>query len=72
MKKVRNMSKEELVRNRKQITEDIAGRAILRKDVEILREEKVQLNCIDMGYRSLTRLQYLHGELCILDPSSAA
>jgi hypothetical protein len=72
MKKVRNMSKEELVCNRKQIREDIAGRAILRKDVEILREEKVQLNCIDMGYRSLTRLQYPHGDLCILDPSSAA
>jgi hypothetical protein len=49
MKKVRNMSKEELVFDREQIMEDIAGRAMLRKDVEISHEDKVQLNCIDMG-----------------------
>jgi hypothetical protein len=68
MKKVRKMSKRELVFNHKRIREDIAARAMLRKDVEISQENKVQLKCIDMGYRSLNRLQYLHGELCILDP----
>jgi hypothetical protein len=68
MKKVRKMSKRELVFNHKRIREDIAARAMLRKDVEISQENKVQLKCIDMGYRSLNRLQYLHGGLCILDP----
>jgi hypothetical protein len=71
MKKVRNMSEEELVFDREQIREDIAGRAILRKDIEISHENEAQLKCIDVGYRSLTRLHYLRGELCILDPGSA-
>jgi hypothetical protein len=71
MKKVRNMPKREFVFNRKKIREDIAARAMLREDVEISQENKVQLKCVDMGYRSLNRLQDLHGELCILDPGLA-
>jgi hypothetical protein len=71
MKKVRNVSERGLVFNREKIRGDIARRAILREDVGISQGNKVQLNCIDMGYRSLNRLQYLHGELCILDPDFA-
>ena len=51
MKKVRNMSKEELVFDHKQIREDIDGRAMLRKDVEISQGNKVQLKCVDVGSR---------------------
>jgi D-hexose-6-phosphate mutarotase len=60
------MPKSELVFDRKRIRGDIAARAMLRKNVEISQGNTVQLNCIDMGYRSLNRLQNLHDELCVL------
>jgi hypothetical protein len=36
--------------------------------VENSQGSTVRLNCIDMGYRSLNRLQSLHDELCVLGP----
>jgi hypothetical protein len=71
IKKVRDMPKSELVFNYKRIRDDIAARAILRKDVEISQGSTVQIKCVDMGYRSLNRLQNLHDELCVLDPGLA-
>ena len=54
------MSKNELVFNHRHIAKDMPARAILRKDVELLHDEKVPLRCIDMAYRSLTRLRHLN------------
>jgi hypothetical protein len=58
-----NMSKNELVFNHRHIAADLPNRAILRRDVELLNDEKVPLRCIDVAYRSLVRLQGLHERL---------
>jgi hypothetical protein len=61
------MSKDERVFIRRHIAEDMPEQAILRKDVELLRDEMVPLRCIDMAYPSLTRLQHLRDELSFFD-----
>jgi hypothetical protein len=71
MQKVRNMPASELAFNDKRIKDDIAARAILRKDVGNSQRSTERLNCIDMGYRSLNRLQSLHDKLRVLDPGLA-
>jgi hypothetical protein len=45
---VRNMSKDELVFNHRHIAKDIPARTILRKDVELLHDEKVPLRRIGL------------------------
>jgi hypothetical protein len=58
-----NMSKNELVFNHRHTPADLPNRSILRRDVELLNDEKVPLRCADVAYHSLVRLQHLHERL---------
>jgi hypothetical protein len=69
MKQVEEMPMTELTFNYRKIRDDFAARAMLRKDVENSAGSTVPLNCIDVGYRSLNRLQSLRDELLVLYPA---
>jgi hypothetical protein len=66
MKEFKDMLVSEFTFDYKKIRGDVAARAMLREDVGNSQGSTVPLNCIDVGYRSLNRLQSLRDGLCVL------